>query len=222
MATEINQIELYFEWYIQELKEAGFILSYKREPFTILVNKEITHKRWNFKTKTPKIEDFRLLPDIKYTFDYSIVWAKHAHELFYNFIDEKPIRVWTPFYAMIDADGEHISFVDVKATSVGSKFGNNTSAVTFPILQKMIWTLYGIIISKAVPIPMASKGKVKSGNNISLFTTTFVPRRYHLTDGGGQARTIHYKKQTLKEYVMYKKKEIEKINAVMSVQTTLL
>lgn len=216
MATEVNGIELYCEWYLQELKEAGFIKSYKRESFSILVNPEIRHKRYDFKTKTPKIEEFRLLPDIKYTYDYVIVWEKHAHEVFYNFINDKPIRIWAPFYAMIDKDGEHISLVDVKATYLGSKFGNNTTAYTFPILQKMLWSLYGIMISKAVPIPMSANGRIKSGNNIALFTTTFVPRRYHLTDAGGQARKINYRKATLKEYVLYKVKEIDKINAILS------
>lgn len=223
MATELNQIELYFEWYIQELKEAGFIKVIKREPFSLDTLPQHNLQRYDFKTKKPKIEEFKLIGKHTYTFDYIIIWNKHAKELFYNLIDATAVqRIWCPFYAMEDADGEHVSMIDVKPPAGAMQFGNNTTSYTFPIIQKMLYSLFGIYVNKAIPIPMMSRGKVKSGNNMALFTTTFIPKRYFLTDGLGQARVINFKKRTLQEYLAYKTREIDRINAVLSVQTTLL
>ena len=67
-----------------------------------------------------------------------------------------------------------------------------------------------------------AKGVVKSGNKQALFLTTFVPKRYLLTDGGMQGRDIKFKKQSLKEYVDYKTREISKINNLFNKQTELL
>jgi len=222
MASEQNQLETYFEWYINELKEAGFIKFVKREPFPILVNDVVEKKRYDFSTKTPRIENYKLFQRNTYTCDWFIIWEKHAHEIFYNLLDDTPTRIYCPFYAIIDKKGEHISFVDVKPPSGAMIFGNNTTGYTFPILQKIIYTVYGIYVNKSIPIPLMKKGTVKSGNKSALFLTTFVPKRYLLTDGGMQGREIKYRKQSLKEYVAYKQKEIARINLVFQKQQTLL
>lgn len=222
MATEQNLLETYFEWYINELKEAGYIKLVKREPFSILVSDAVERKRYDFSVKTPRIENYKLFQQNTYLCDWIIIWEKHAHEIFYNLLDDNPLRIYCPFYAIVDKEGEHISFVDVKPASGAMIFGNNTSAYTFPILQKIIYTVYGIYVNKAIPIPLMGKGIVKSGNKTALFLTTFIPKRYLLTDGGMQGREIKYKKQSLKEYVDYKTKEIVRINALFNKQTSLL
>lgn len=222
MATEINQLETYCLWYLNELKEAGYIKLIKREAFPIMVSDAVQRKRYDFSRKEPKIEDYVLFRDNKYLYDYLIIWEKRAHELFYNLLDDSPLRTYCPFYAVVDAEGEHVSFLDVKPPAGAMIFGNNTTGYTFPIIQKIIYTVYGIYINKTIPIPLMSKGEVKSGNKSALFTTTFVPKRYLMTDGGGQARVIKYKVHSLKEYVSAKTKEIDKINAILSVQQKLL
>lgn len=222
MATEINQLEQYFEWYVNELKEAGYIKLVKREPFPILINDIVERKRYDFSVKTPRIENYKLFQQNTYMCDWIIIWEKHAHEIFYNLLDNNPLRIYCPFYAIIDKKGEHVSFVDVKPPAGAMIFGNNTTGYTFPILQKIIYTVYGIYVNKSIPIPLMKKGVVKSGNKQALFLTTFVPKRYLLTDGGMQGRDIKYKKQSLKEYVTYKQREIQRINAIFNKQTTLL
>lgn len=222
MATDQNWLETYFEWYINELKEAGYIKLVKREPFPILVSENVEHKRYSFSTKVPRVENYKLFQRNTYTCDWIIIWEKHAKEVFYNLLDDSPIRIYCPFYAIVDAKGEHISFVDVKPPSGAMIFGNNTSGYTFPILQKIIYTIYGIYVNKSIPIPLMAKGVVKSGNKQALFLTTFVPKRYLLTDGGMQGRDIKFKKQSLKEYVDYKTREISKINNLFNKQTELL
>lgn len=215
-------LETYFEWWVTELKEAGFIKLVKREPFPILVSDFSERKRYNFATKKPRVEDYKLFGQNTYTCDYIIIWEKHAKELFYNLLDDNPLRIYCPFYAMVDSQGEHVSFIDVKPPPGAMIFGNNTTGYTFPIIQKIIYNVYKIYVNKAIPIPLMSKGQVKSGNKLALFTTTFVPKRYLLTDGGMQGRDIKYKKQSLKEYVSYKTKEIDRINAILSTQMELL
>jgi len=225
MATNTNKnlIETYFEWYVNELKEAGYIKLVKREPFPILVSDAVERTRYNFATKKPRVENYKLFGQNTYTCDYIIIWNTNAKEIFYNLLDnDHAVRIYCPFYAMIDSQGEHVSFVDVKPAPGAMVFGNNVSGYTFPILQKIIYTIYGIYVNKAIPIPLMSKGEVKSGNKMALFVTTFVPKRYLLTDGGMQGRDIKYKKQSLKEYVAYKQKEIIRIDALLSIQTELL
>ena len=117
MATDQNWLETYFEWYINELKEAGYIKLVKREPFPILVSENVEHKRYSFATKAPRVENYKLFQRNTYTCDWIIIWEKHAKEVFYNLLDDSPIRIYCPFYAIVDAKGEHISFVDVKPPS---------------------------------------------------------------------------------------------------------
>lgn len=222
MATEQNQLETYFEWYINELKEAGFIKLVKREPFPILVSEAVENKRYDFSTKTNRIENYKLFQRNTYTCDWIIIWEKHAHEIFYNLLNNDPIRIFCPFYAMVDAKGEHISFIDVKPTAGEMIFGNNTTGYTFPILQKIIYTIYGIYVNKAIPIPLMKKGTVKSGNKQALFLTTFIPKRYLLTDGGMQGRDIKYRKQSLKEYVTKQSRDLSSIKNRFDKQTELL
>ena len=223
MATEINQLEQYFLWYLNELKEAGYIKFFSRESFPILVTDDVKNKRYDFSLKnTVRVEEYNLFRKNTYTYDYLIIWDKKAKEIFYNLLDDNPIRIYCPFYACIDKKGEHVSFCDVKPPSGAMIFGNNTTSYTFPILQKIIYTVYGIYVNKSIPIPLMSKGAIKSGNKTALFNTTFVPKRYLLTDGGMQGREIKFKKQSLKEYVAYKEKEIKRIDERLSKQLELL
>lgn len=223
MATEINQLEQYFLWYLNELKEAGYIKFFSRESFPILVTDDVKNKRYDFSLKnTVRVEEYNLFRKNTYTYDYLIIWNKKAKEIFYNLLDDNPIRIYCPFYACVDKKREHVSFCDVKPPSGAMIFGNNTTSYTFPILQKIIYTVYGIYVNKSIPIPLMSKGAIKSGNKTALFNTTFVPKRYLLTDGGMQGREIKFKKQSLKEYVAYKEKEIKRINERLSKQLDLL
>lgn len=222
MATDKNQLEEYFEWYINELKEAGFIKLVKREPFPILVNEAVDHKRYDFSTKKPRIENYKLFQRNTYMCDWIIIWEKHAHEIFYNLLNNDPIRIFCPFYAIVDAKGEHVSFIDVKPPAGAMIFGHNTTGYTFPILQKIIYTIYGIYVNKAIPIPLMKKGTVKSGNKQALFLTTFIPKRYLLTDGGMQGRDIKYRKQSLKEYVTKQSRDLLRIKNLFDQQTELL
>lgn len=222
--TERNTIELYAEWYLNELKENGFVKEYYREPQVIELTPRKFHPRSSFKeTKKgieEKLEDFTFLRELNYRYDYLIEWDTKAEHIFYNHIT-KPFKLPCPFVAMDSQDGKVISLIDVKPTAQGAVFGHNTTGYTFPIIQKVLFNFYGIYINKTIPIPMVSGGEIKSGNSQALFTTTFVPSRYLLTDTGKQARQIKYKTQSLKEYLDRRTRELARISNVCSQQTLL-
>lgn len=220
--TEMNPIEQYFVWWVNELKENGFIQLIRREPFSIEYTPPKKSTMIVYEKKKVYRKNVPLLNRATYKFDYLIVWDISAKEFFYNLLDEQhPARTVCPFFAQIDEQGNHVSYIDVKPPSGGKMYSNNTTSYTFPIIQKVLWHFYEIWINKAIPIPMVSKGEIKSGNNQSLFTTTFVPKRYMLTDGGNAARKIHYRVNTLKEYLFRKQREINILNQAITQQTDL-
>lgn len=226
MATQSNKptLEDYFDWYLNELKEAGYILTIKKEPFKIQVTPGMHHSQYVYKTgQKPQVEKFNMFRENTYKMDRLVEWAPHAKEIFFNLLDGNPIRIACPFYASMDAKGRIWSLIDVKPPSGAMMYNNNTTSYTFPIIQKMLYWQYGIYVNKAIPIPLMSKGEIKSGNRQALFVTTFTPKRYLMTDGGGgQARDIKFQKKSLREYVTYRTLEIDKINLHFNTQLTLL
>ena len=57
----------------------------------------------------------------------------------------------------------------------------------FSINQKWMYSEHGIYIQKVIPQ--------------KLFADTFTPKRYLMTDGGGQARKIKWDVKSLEEFV---------------------
>lgn len=217
--SEVNAIELYFEWYLRELKDNGFIKDFYREPHVLNVVPKAILQRYVFTKTTAKVEDYSLLQEDNYKYDYLIVWNKEAEDIFYSMLDGTPIKSNTPFYAFVNQQGDVVSLCDVKPPPAAQRFsGGLTTALTFPVKQKILWRTHGIFINKSVPIPTVSKGTVKSGNSIALFTTTFCPVRYTFTDSGRQPRKIGFKTRSLAQYLTEKRKEVAHANAILQKQ----
>jgi hypothetical protein len=199
--TEKNTIELYFEWWALEMESAGFIQKCIREPETLSVMDASVYGRYKrFKRKEKEVEEFNLFPAINYTYDYLVIWTKKAEYLFYEEVYPEAVFLFgkPKFVAHYDSTRDQVvSYIDIKPTNnVQQRGGKVSSAVSFPLKQRMLWDQSRIFINKVVPIPMAG-----SGYSSALFITTFVPQRYLLTDGGKQARKIKFKTTSLKEYV---------------------
>jgi hypothetical protein len=200
--TEKNTIELYFEWWLLEMQSKGFVKEFFREPETMLVQAPAEYGRYKrFKTKEKEVETFNLFPRIQYTYDYIVVWNKSAEYLFYEEVNDKRESIFQfsmpQFIAHEDKEGDIVSYVDVKPTNaVQQRGGKVSSAITFPLKQRMLWDRHRLFINKVVPIPMAG-----TGYNSALFIKTFTPQRYLLTDGGGQRRKIKFKTESLVEFV---------------------
>jgi len=215
--TKVNPIEQYFEWYLQELKDCGYIKDFFREPETLTVAETSTAlytKRMKSKTKHIEIN---LFPKIRLTYDYLIIWNDIAEYFFYEVIEphnvlfqlKRPLFIAHkyPLYINGEVYSETeipYSYIDVKTLSTITRFGSNSTSYTFPLKQRMLYDSFGIYVNKIVPIPAGKKGFKQS-----LFLNSFTPKRYMFTDKSGQLRKINWPTQTLSEFLKKKEEEIK-------------
>lgn len=211
--TQRNTIEAYFEWFLNELLENGYIKWWKREPEKILASSAIEYGRYKrFKRKEKIIEQFNLFREVNYTHDYEMCWTQKAEYIFYEEITENRVfQFGKPLFIAHQKEIEEVmeicSIVDVKpTTSVTQRGGKVSSSVSFPFKQRLIWKNHNIYVNKVVPIPMAG-----TGYSSALFITAFTPVRYLLTDGGKMRRKIKFPTRMIKEYTAFKAEEIKTI-----------
>jgi len=188
--------EWYFSWYVQELLDAGILIEaeYQPAPFklcneAVLVGRGMDKKGpYNF-TKT-------LLNDLDYNPDWKLTWSDNC-EKFVTRIDRFISK--DPFNAFLSQlNGLIETWVDVKGASVGM---NNSSAVTFPIKQKMVYDKFGIYIQKIIPVYYT---KNKRGEKIpyGLFPDTFTPERFLYQNVQAHKRALHYTPRSLEEFLL--------------------
>lgn len=116
--------ERWFGYYLEELKQAGYIKGYWYQPPSFVLCEESKHPFKNFREKL-------------YTPDYCVMWCDKATGVFVSDTDNK-----VPFYLSYPA----YSYIDVKGS--GFKFGLNNSDITFPDRQAWLWSTQGIFIQK--------------------------------------------------------------------------
>lgn len=203
MKTEINDLEKYFEWWLNELVDIGFVKWYKREAEVFVIPSSTYGRLKRFKTKDNVLEVFNLFPQIEYSYDYIICWEPVSEYIFYEIVDDSELfqfgkPSFIAFNREIDDKKCVVSYVDVKPTnSVQRRGGKVSSSITFPLKNRMLWDLQRVYINKVVPMPMSG-----TGFHSSLFTTTFTPRRYVYTDGGKAIRKVHFVIKTFKEFLV--------------------
>ncbi len=218
--TERNNIEMYFEWYLNELKDAGYIHRYTREAETFeLFPQYKAYRNKRHKTKEPTVEEFNLLQKLVYTYDYRIYWENKSMYLFFqesDFSDRTKLQLQkynhTLFWAQYDAESKMwVSDVDVKPVPNAARFSKGlNSYITFPILQKALLWLYGRYVNKVVPIPSRS-----SGNTLALFPNSFTPIRYLHTDKATMARKIHFRTITMATYIDERTSYIKQMDLIV-------
>ncbi|HNG97786.1 MAG TPA: hypothetical protein PLW93_05930, partial [Candidatus Absconditabacterales bacterium] len=171
---------------LDKLVEEGYILAYRYQiPFEIY---------------TPVlVAGTGKLAGLNYTADFAIVGAKKAEGVFARTQFTTGASVSTDSSRLHYADAElalsvdvvesninaqqtdilGVSYVDVKGKFIGV---NNNSALTFPIIQKL---MYHDIINSGVYInkikPLAARG---------LFNYTFTPDSYIYRKDGSKRRTV--------------------------------
>lgn len=162
MRKEDSKGELHFEWWCQELLEAGYIRSFADHDyifrltpqFTITVKKELI-------TKTNVIQRTLLQPGT-YTPDFTIEWDTTAlgvitQELF-NIVLPMPIFSFQWY------EGKMVSHIDVKPSY--NKRASDKEVFTWK--QKITYMEYRIYVQPVV--------------SATLFKKTFTPERYKFTD----------------------------------------
>ncbi len=175
--------ELMFCYWLKELLDTGYIDSWYKnyQSFEILPKKDISIKE---KTKT-KIKDknIHLLNSLNYTYDFYIKWNKKAEGIFYM----EPYKIYTTekikncFFKCLSSNE---SFIDVKGS-----FGGGNSAITFPIIQKIMLANHNKWIQKVIPN--------------DLFKDTFLPKELSLKKNG-TLRKITESTIDIQEYLKLK------------------
>jgi hypothetical protein len=188
--------EMYFSWYLDELKDAGYIKKwhYQFPTYPLADTISVPVVKYTPSGKLSKNQKPRtLLQPASYTCDFCIDWTNKAKYLLFEPIDA--IQTWRPvFFAdyILEIDC-YRSYVDVKAVFTR----RDSDAAKFSLLQKWVWQNYETYIQKVVPA--------------HLFEHTFTPKRYLITDKTKKARTIKYDTITLQKYIEVKNVELDKL-----------
>lgn len=132
-----------------------------------------------------------------YTADWRLVWNPEADlSKFVIRYDEKLVRGAVGVFQAKLIDGKITSYVDIKGGAISPYM--NSSAVTYSINCKWTFAKFGIFVQKIVPI-FTQKVKMRQKSS-GIFTTTFTPQKYLMTDGGTQRRKLHYEPRTFAQY----------------------
>jgi len=175
----MNNEEQVFEDWLNELKDNGYVIDFEFEPvsFTLADAEVITpaHK----------------LRKVSYTPDFIIEWDKKAENLFYCLKGYKGKD--KGLHLAKEQDGKIISYTDIKGVFANSR---NTSAITFPIIQKLLYKNQDIFVNKIKPLD--PKG---------LFHQTFTPASYFYVKNSKlpKLRITKFTMKTLQSYLNDKK-----------------
>lgn len=155
--------ELYFAYYLEELKNHGYIRDYKYEYHTyVLAGSKSLRYTKQLKTKTKEMREAILKP-VTLTSDFTIEWAWKAKGIF--FLDaNKPIEdvKSIPFRLSIHPNNL-VSEIEVKPYNEI----NTSSSISFPVKQKWVYAQHGEYIQKIIPY--------NPKNEKCLFSLTFYP-----------------------------------------------
>lgn len=195
MSVLASMEEDYFQWYLDELIDAGYVRSFKYQPKPFRLFKGAS-VQWLevLKTKT-KERTQPLLSEHVYQADFILYWNDSAEMLFYGGFESvlnTSLKKF-PFIANHDENLGYYTVLDVKGT-----FNQNDAWRRFSIDQKWVFLTYNIYVQKIITVPSGTK-KFTPAN--TLFTKTFMPKRYKRTDEDKQDRVIHFPHKSLQEYV---------------------
>lgn len=147
--------EEYFEMWLDELVDIGYIDKYEYQPEPFKLNDSVKYDiTIQMKTKT-KIKQQTLLQAREYTADYKIFWNEKAKFILFQNLGEMYNK--RPMFIAQD----NVTFVDVKGAH-----NTHSSWQIFEANRKSLWERYNIYVEKIQPI-----GKKKC-----LFGLTFTPK----------------------------------------------
>jgi hypothetical protein len=199
MATNINTNEIYFEWWLDELKNKGLVISYLREPesFKLYEALNINYEK-ELKTKTKEMS-FNLFREMIYTPDYLVRFDVSMSKFFgfvednclKNSVDRSKILGYTTKYS----DNDIYVYFDCKPTPQAEKYSNKVgSSRDFKFNKRLLYEKHNLIVNKVIPCGIAN----------SLYCKTFLPTRYRFTDKSGALRKLKpydLKTNTLEEWL---------------------
>jgi len=181
--------EMYFFWWLLELKEKGFIKEIELQPTAFPLSSSISCEyEQQMKTKS-KIVSEEIMKGHVYTTDVFVIWNKNAIDKFTTLIDSgirKKERSSLQFIISQEKGGVIYSFIEVKPS-----FDQNNMTRLAVINQKWVWEKFKTYVNIVIPE--------------KHFNKTFTPGRYFFTNKSKVPRTIKYKSVlTLSEFLKSK------------------
>jgi len=204
--------EWYWSWYLEELRQTGFIshIEYQPKPFKICDPVKISYNV-QMKRKGTVQKEIPILQGSEYTADWAWWWTDKAKEIFFT---TDPFKNPKDFPFFVNTKGSsYFSVVDVKGT-----FDPNNNVRMFAMNQKMIYKLYGIYVQAIVPRPTVKVvGESDPPSLIikpktALFYKTFTPQRYLRTDASGKPRKILYPVKPITQFVDEQRNKLEAVS----------
>lgn len=174
--------EVYFDW-LYELVKEGYVEDIESQVEFNVIDKAVIQ----LKDKKNKDKEYTLLNGISYTADFVVKWADKAKDIF-TYTDGSTLNSnWNTTKNQLHyVDSENKSVVDVKGKFAGK---NNNSAITFPLVRKILYDKHNIFINKIVPL-----------SDNGLFTNTFTPESYTKTKTG-KNRKLRWEYKSMKNYI---------------------
>jgi hypothetical protein len=192
--------EVYFSWFLEELKEAGFIKEYRYEQRVMDLFEGLNGQYIKYLKTKERMETFRMLTKRVYTPDFEIVWEPKAEGIFYNELE-----------CMLPADKRAYFVAQNGVTLVEIKPPFDMANMTRHVKALIDWTWqrFNIFVQLVIPVPRISKGKCSPAD--AQYTVTCIPKRYLRSDGGGKMRKINFKYRLLAEFIEDRGKVWEEI-----------
>ena len=157
--------EVYFAWYFEELKQAGYVQDYKRGQSYLLSDSLINNYVVQLKTKSKPCHD-TILMGHSYNLDYEVTWTDLGVKYFCSKFGEK---ITKPFVC----DVNNKSYFEAKPAY---DFNNMTRLATLNI--KWLYQKYGIYTQVIVPERIFKKTFTP---NLMLKTKTGKDRKLNFT-----------------------------------------
>lgn len=151
--------ELWFCWYLQELKEAGIILDADVNRRAISLSNKVEHTFQRIKKKGLKREIEFLMHPHEYTPDFNVQFNMQYRDVFYGVfvMGRKFPAQKIPFLSF--SPGQHAAIIEVKPS-----FDQNNMTRLVRTNLKWVFDKYGIYI-ELVKVP-------------EIFKDTFTPQKY--------------------------------------------
>lgn len=193
-------IELYFSYYLNELKEAGFIEEWWYETDTFELSDPVK-KSYLKKLKNKEvIAEENWLQSSSITADFKIKWMYTAINIFVLLPKFAVTSVRAiPFrQSQIDYEDTVLPYLFSWVETKGNIESSTSSSISFPYKQKWCYQKYGVYIQKIKPL--------------QLFQDTFTPNKVlelekYVRDckfGTKGSSKLHYTPRTLEEYLKYR------------------
>lgn len=203
----VSAEEGYFYDWLMELKTAGYIKEIQFQPRYPLIENVYFDFIKAGKGKNPKdkVIPYEALKGMYYTPDFRVIWNESALDVFYftensylktTFKDAAKRMFVARKATQEDVDrslgvmelNDYFSIIEVKGTFASRQ---NSTAVKFPLLQKLMYFIHKIYVQKAMPFDKSN----------GVFALTFTPFSYLLTEKKKDIRKLGWKALTLNEYI---------------------